>query len=129
MQTGFAALLCITSKKSHLQTSVRQMRNKLPICLLIHHWPMDGGAFVTLPQVYTEDINKPGIMHSNLGMYRIQLTGNDYVPNEEVGLHYQLHRGIGVHQTKANEARVPLKVSVFVGGPPAHTLGCCNAFA
>ncbi len=89
---------------------------------LIQHWPKDGGAFVTLPQVYTEDIDQPGIMNSNLGMYRIQLTGNDYLLNKEIGLHYQLHRGIGVHQTKANTKGVPLKVSCFVGGPPAHSL-------
>jgi 4-hydroxy-3-polyprenylbenzoate decarboxylase len=89
---------------------------------LIKHWPMDGGAFVTLPQVYTEDADKPGIANSNLGMYRIQLDGNDYALNEEIGLHYQLHRGIGVHQTKANNKGLPLKVSVFVGGPPAHSV-------
>lgn len=89
---------------------------------LIQHWPMDGGAFVTLPQVYTEDIDQPGIMKSNLGMYRIQLNGNDYVKDKEIGLHYQLHRGIGVHQTKANAKGQPLKVSCFVGGPPSHTL-------
>ena len=88
----------------------------------IIHWPNDGGAFVTLPQVYTEDIDSPGIMKSNLGMYRVQLSGNDYILNEEIGLHYQLHRGIGVHQTKANKKGVPLKVSVFAGGPPAHTV-------
>ena len=89
---------------------------------LIHHWSMDGGAFVTLPQVYTEDADKPGIGNSNLGMYRIQLDGNDYILNKEVGLHYQLHRGIGVHQTKANKKGLPLKVSCFVGGPPAHSV-------
>lgn len=88
----------------------------------IQHWPMDGGVFVTLPQVYTEDIDAPGIMKSNLGMYRIQLSGNDYVPNKEIGLHYQLHRGIGVHHTKANKKGEPLKVSIFVGGPPSHTV-------
>ena len=88
----------------------------------IHHWKKDGGAFVTLPQVYTEDIDAPGIMKSNLGMYRIQLSGNDYEPNKEIGLHYQLHRGIGVHQTKSNKKGLPLKVSCFVGGPPSHTL-------
>lgn len=93
--------------------------DKLP---LIKHWPMDGGAFVTLPQVYTEDLDKPGIMNANLGMYRIQLSGNDYIPNKEIGLHYQLHRGIGVHQSKAAKKGQPLKVSVFVGGPPSHTL-------
>jgi 4-hydroxy-3-polyprenylbenzoate decarboxylase len=86
----------------------------------IQHWPMDGGPFVTLPAVYTEDLDKPGVMQSNLGMYRIQLGGNDYVPNKEIGLHYQLHRGIGVHQTKANAKGQPLKVSIFVGGPPAN---------
>ncbi len=89
---------------------------------LIKHWEMDGGAFVTLPQVYSEDIDQPGIMQSNLGMYRIQLSGNDYVMNKEIGLHYQLHRGIGVHQTKSNAKGLPLKVSIFVGGPPSHSL-------
>ena len=88
----------------------------------IQHWPMDGGAFVTMPQVYTEDMDKPGIMHANLGMYRIQLSGNDYEPNKEVGLHYQIHRGIGVHQNKANKKGLPLKVSVFIGGPPSHSV-------
>lgn len=89
---------------------------------LIKHWPMDGGAFVTLPQVYTEDPDKAGIMNANLGMYRVQLTGNDYETNKEIGLHYQIHRGIGIHQYKANRRNEPLKVSIFVGGPPAHTL-------
>jgi 4-hydroxy-3-polyprenylbenzoate decarboxylase len=93
--------------------------DKIP---LIKHWPMDGGAFVTLPQVYSEDVDKPGIMNANLGMYRIQLNGNDYIINKEIGLHYQLHRGIGVHQSKANKLGKPLKVSIFVGGPPSHTV-------
>ena len=84
-------------------------------------WKEDGGAFITLPQVYSEDVENPGIMNSNLGMYRVQLSGNDYVPNKEVGMHYQIHRGIGVHQHKANKKGEPLKVSIFVGGPPAHT--------
>ena len=88
----------------------------------IKHWPRDGGAFVTLPQVYSEDIDMPGIMHANLGMYRIQLNGNEYKLNTEIGLHYQLHRGIGVHQTKANKKGQPLKVSIFAGGPPSHAV-------
>jgi len=86
----------------------------------IVNWPKDGGPFVTMPQVYTEDADMPGIMNANLGMYRIQLGGNDYIQDQEIGLHYQLHRGIGVHQTKANSKGQPLKVSIFVGGPPAH---------
>jgi 4-hydroxy-3-polyprenylbenzoate decarboxylase len=88
----------------------------------IHHWKKDGGAFITLPQVYSEDPQQAGILHANLGMYRVQISGNEYQQNEEVGLHYQIHRGIGVHQHKALKKGVPLKVSIFVGGPPSHSL-------
>ncbi|MCD0488926.1 UbiD family decarboxylase [Pedobacter sp. MC2016-14] len=88
----------------------------------IVNWPMDGGPFITMPQVYTEDVDKPGIFNSNLGMYRIQLAGNEYEQDKEIGLHYQIHRGIGVHQSKANAKGLPLKVSIFVGGPPSHPL-------
>ena len=118
---GLAALNALPLKNPAFKPVLEQEINisDLP---LIQHWPMDGGAFVTLPQVYTEDYDKPGIMNANLGMYRIQLTGNDYIRDKEIGLHYQLHRGIGVHQTKANKAGVPLKVSCFVGGPPSHSL-------
>lgn len=87
----------------------------------IQSWPDDGGPFVTLPQVYTEDFDRLGARNANVGMYRIQLAGNEYVPNKEIGLHYQIHRGIGVHHTKAVERGERLRVSIFVGGPPAHT--------
>lgn len=82
-------------------------------------WPQDGGPFITLPQVYSEDPRQPGWQRSNLGMYRVQLAGNSYRLNEEVGLHYQIHRGIGVHHAAAIELGVPLRVNVHVGGPPA----------
>lgn len=118
--TGLAARKALPRKMAFPGGAFEEIAiSELP---LVHHWPMDGGAFVTLPQVYTEDPEKPGIMNANLGMYRIQLNGNDYVPDQEVGLHYQIHRGIGVHQTKANNQGLPLKVSCFVGGHPAHTL-------
>lgn len=104
-----------SARKNFHKTTIDQ----LPF---IKNWPKDGGPFVTMPQVYTEDVDKPGIFNSNLGMYRIQLAGNDYELNKEIGLHYQLHRGIGIHQTKANKKGVPLKVSIFVGGPPSHPL-------
>lgn len=85
-------------------------------------WPRDGGAFVTLPQVYTEDPAAPGLKRSNLGMYRIQLSGNEYAQDEEIGLHYQLHRSIGVHQAAAMRMGKPFRVNVFVGGTPAMNL-------
>jgi 4-hydroxy-3-polyprenylbenzoate decarboxylase len=107
-------LKCSFSSGKHSTTSI----DKLP---QIVHWPNDGGAFVTLPQVYSEDIDFPGLAKSNLGMYRIQLGGNEYIQNKEIGLHYQLHRGIGVHQSKSEAKNKPLKVSIFIGGPPSHS--------
>ncbi len=100
------------------------MKNQIKLSDLpqLKSWPHDGGAFVTLPQVYSEDVRSPGIQKSNLGMYRIQISGNDYIPDEQMGLHYQIHRGIGVHHKAAMEAGKPFKVNVFVGGTPSMTL-------
>jgi 4-hydroxy-3-polyprenylbenzoate decarboxylase len=97
------------------QTTIRQLPQL--VC-----WPNDGGAFITLPLVYTEDVTRPGWRASNLGMYRVQLSGNQYEPDRQVGLHYQIHRGIGVHHAKAIERGVPFRVTVNVGGPPALAL-------
>ncbi len=116
--TAFSALPWKTS----FNAPIKFGKTNISALPQIVNWPMDGGPFVTMPQVYTEDIDKPGIMNANLGMYRIQLGGNDYIQDQEIGLHYQLHRGIGVHQTKANAQGRALKVSIFVGGPPAHPL-------
>lgn len=93
--------------------------SKLP---QIKSWPDDGGAFVTLPQVYTESGLSPGIRSSNLGMYRVQMSGNAYQQDLEAGLHYQLHRGIGVHHHEALKLGKPFRVNVFVGGPPSLTV-------
>jgi 4-hydroxy-3-polyprenylbenzoate decarboxylase len=88
----------------------------------LQSWPDDGGAFITLPQVYTEDPDRPGLARSNLGMYRVQLSGNSYELDREVGLHYQIHRGIGVHHASAIRRGESLRASIFVGGPPALTV-------
>ena len=118
--TGLTALTALPLKQSLFKSTFEKTRiSQLP---QIVNWPMDGGPFITMPQVYTEDVDKPGVMNSNLGMYRIQLAGNEYIQDKEIGLHYQIHRGIGVHQSKANKKGLPLKVSIFVGGPPSHPL-------
>ncbi len=97
------------------QTSISQLPQ-------LQCWPRDGGAFITLPQVYTEDADRPGWRHGNLGMYRVQLSGGEYQRDRQVGLHYQIHRGIGVHHAAALRRGVPFRVNIFVGGPPAMTL-------
>ncbi len=102
---------------------VQQCEARLADLPSIKCWPRDGGAFVTLPQVCTVHPEAPGnLMRSNLGMYRIQLNGNDYEPNSEVGLHYQIHRGIGVHHRAALDANESLQVAITVGGSPAMSL-------
>jgi len=97
------------------------MAHEIPLSGLpqVTCWPGDGGPFITLPAVYTEDPQAPGTQHSNLGMYRVQLAGNDYDRDREVGLHYQLHRGIGLHHAAALARGESLKVAIFVGGSPA----------
>jgi 4-hydroxy-3-polyprenylbenzoate decarboxylase len=97
------------------QTTISQLPQQVS-------WPNDGGAFITLPQVYTEDVREPGLRRSNLGMYRVQLSGNRYEPDREIGLHYQIHRSIGVHHAAALAAGKPFRANIFVGGPPAMML-------
>jgi len=85
-------------------------------------WPDDGGAYVTLPQVFSEDPLRRGLGQSNLGMYRVQISGASFAPDQELGLHYQIHRGIGVQHQKAIAAGQSFPVNIFVGGNPAMTL-------
>ncbi|NLX98651.1 MAG: UbiD family decarboxylase [Rhodopirellula sp.] len=85
-------------------------------------WPDDGGAYITLPQVYSEDPENRGFAASNLGMYRVQISGGQYEADQQVGLHYQIHRGIGAHHAAAIRRGEKLRVNVFVGGPPAMTV-------
>ncbi len=102
-------------KKKKRNNLIEITKNDLPAIVC---WPDDGGAFITMPQVYSENPVNPGWRNSNLGMYRIQIDGNQY-NTDEMGLHYQLHRGIGVHHTLAKNHNLPFKISIFVGGHPA----------
>ncbi|MEL6804033.1 MAG: UbiD family decarboxylase, partial [Bacteroidota bacterium] len=120
LDTPFVAVNALPIK-SRLGAPILHGKTTLDQLPQIQSWPMDGGPYVLLPQVYSEDPEQPGAMKSNMGMYRVQIAGNDYIPNKEIGLHYQIHRGIGVHHSKARARNEKLKVSVFVGGPPAHT--------
>jgi 4-hydroxy-3-polyprenylbenzoate decarboxylase len=120
LKAPFAAvhLLPVNSQDS----KVLQCSTTLSSLPQIVSWPRDGGAFLTLPQVYSESPAKPGFAKSNLGMYRIQISGNSYLPDKQVGLHYQIHRGIGVHHAEAIARGDLLRVNVFLGGAPAMTV-------
>ena len=88
----------------------------------LRSWPADGGAYITLPQVFTMDPDDPGLGRSNLGMYRVQLSGGKYELNRQVGIHYQIHRGIGAHHAAAIRRKEKLRVNIFVGGAPAMSV-------
>jgi len=77
-------------------------------------WPLDGGAFFTLPLVHTTD---PAGGGGNLGVYRLQR-----FDEASTGMHWQIERGGAFHFRKACELGLPLPVSVILGGPPALTL-------
>ncbi len=85
--------------------------NQLPLLKL---WPEDGGAFITLPIVYTED---PTSRIPNLGIYRMQR-----FDSQTTGMHWQIGKGGRFHYNEASRLGKALPVSVFIGGPPALIL-------
>ncbi|MGR3952463.1 MAG: UbiD family decarboxylase [Chlamydia sp.] len=96
--------------------AVEQQRVSLEELPLLTSWKEDGGAFITLPLVYTESPKNPK-RSKNLGMYRVQRFNSN-----RTGLHWQIGKGGGFHFQEAEELNVNLPVSIFIGGPPALTL-------
>ena len=85
--------------------------NELPV---LTTWQEDGGPFITLPLVYTEN---PRTKKHNLGIYRLQV-----YDSESTGLHWQIQKGGGFHYTEAEALGQALPVTAFLGGPPALIL-------
>lgn len=77
-------------------------------------WQEDGGPFITLPLVYTEN---PITKKHNLGIYRVQIYDAG-----TAGLHWQIQKGGGFHYHEAEKMNAPLPVTIFLGGPPALIL-------
>ncbi|MCM3902402.1 MAG: UbiD family decarboxylase [Pyrinomonadaceae bacterium] len=85
--------------------------NELPV---LTTWQEDGGPFITLPLVYTEN---PLTRKHNLGIYRLQV-----YDSHSTGLHWRIQKGGGFHYQQAEAQEKPLPVTVFLGGPPALIL-------
>ena len=81
---------------------------------MLTSWHSDGGAFVTLPLVYTEHPDGRG---HNLGMYRIQR-----YDDTTTGIHWQIHKGGGFHYFVAEQNNQALPLTLYIGGPPALML-------
>jgi len=112
----FASLLRVglSHRTSGAVSEVVESPAKLTSLPALKTWPRDGGAFITLPLVYTEH---PASGGSNLGMYRIQI-----FDDEQCGVHMQIGKGGGFHLAAAQAANRALPVNIFVGGPPALML-------
>ncbi|HEX6045182.1 MAG TPA: UbiD family decarboxylase [Pyrinomonadaceae bacterium] len=101
-----------TSRSPITQVVDRPARlDELPV---LTTWQEDGGPFVTLPLVYTEN---PITRKHNLGIYRIQI-----YDAHTTGLHWQIQKGGGFHYQEAERLDQSLPVTVFLGGPPALIL-------
>lgn len=91
-----------------------QRPSRLTELPMLTSWHSDGGAFVTLPLVYTEHPEGRG---HNLGMYRIHR-----YDDITTGIHWQIHKGGGYHYSVAEKRGESLPLSLFIGGPPALIL-------
>lgn len=76
-------------------------------------WPQDGGRYITLPLVYTQD---PETGVRNIGLYRLQIHDA-----QTTGMHWQVHHGGAAHHRKAEKTGKRLEVAVALGGDPALT--------
>lgn len=84
--------------------------DKLPI---LKCWPADGGNFITLPAVITED---PNSEIRNVGMYRMQQMGKN-----ATGMHWHLHKTGERHYQEYKKLGKKMPISVALGGDPAYT--------
>jgi UbiD family decarboxylase len=101
-----------TSRSPITQVVDRPARlDQLPV---LTTWQEDGGPFITLPLVYTEN---PVTRKHNLGIYRIQIHDA-----HTTGLHWQIQKGGGFHYHEAERLNQSLPVTVLLGGPPALIL-------
>ena len=80
---------------------------------ILHCWPKDGGRFITLPNVYTQD---PENGQRNVGMYRMQL-----YDGQTTGMHWQVHKVGARHGRLYYQRNEPMPVTVCLGGDPAYT--------
>jgi 4-hydroxy-3-polyprenylbenzoate decarboxylase len=80
---------------------------------ILKTWEQDGGAFITMGQVYTQNLS--GEVR-NLGMYRLQVYDKDHL-----GLHWQIHKDSASFFSEYKEANKKMPVSIAIGGDPLYT--------
>ncbi len=76
-------------------------------------WEQDGGAFITMGQVYTQSLDGEMV---NLGMYRLQVYDKNHL-----GMHWQIHKDSSHFFDQYQKAGKKMPVTVAIGGNPLYT--------
>ncbi|EJA9823083.1 menaquinone biosynthesis decarboxylase [Campylobacter coli] len=96
-----------------------ELLNSLEELPILKTWEEDAGRFITMGQVYTQNLDKT---QNNLGMYRLQVSDKN-----ELLMHWQIHKdGANFYHEYKNAGFKKMPVSVAIGGDPLY-IWCSQA--
>ncbi|EAM0816746.1 menaquinone biosynthesis decarboxylase [Campylobacter jejuni] len=96
-----------------------EILNSLEELPILKTWEDDAGKFITMGQVYTQNLDKT---QNNLGMYRLQMSDKN-----ELLIHWQIHKdGANFYHEYKNAGFKKMPVSIAIGGNPLY-IWCSQA--
>ncbi|EKS1604144.1 menaquinone biosynthesis decarboxylase [Campylobacter coli] len=96
-----------------------EILNSLEELPILKTWEEDAGKFITMGQVYTQNLDKT---QNNLGMYRLQMSDKN-----ELLIHWQIHKdGANFYHEYKNAGFKKMPVSIAIGGDPLY-IWCSQA--
>ncbi|EAJ8153271.1 menaquinone biosynthesis decarboxylase [Campylobacter coli] len=96
-----------------------ELLNSLEELPILKTWEEDAGRFITMGQVYTQNLDKT---QNNLGMYRLQVSDKN-----ELLMHWQIHKdGANFYHEYKNAGFKKMPVSIAIGGEPLY-IWCSQA--
>ncbi|EJJ8696510.1 menaquinone biosynthesis decarboxylase [Campylobacter jejuni] len=96
-----------------------EILNSLEELPILKTWEDDAGKFITMGQVYTQNLDKT---QNNLGMYRLQTSDKN-----ELLMHWQIHKdGANFYHEYKNAGFKKMPVSIAIGGDPLY-IWCSQA--
>ncbi|NGY49583.1 menaquinone biosynthesis decarboxylase [Campylobacter coli] len=96
-----------------------EILNSLEELPILKTWEEDAGKFITMGQVYTQNLDKT---QNNLGMYRLQMSDKN-----ELLMHWQIHKdGANFYHEYKNAGFKKMPVSIAIGGDPLY-IWCSQA--
>ncbi|EAH6106364.1 menaquinone biosynthesis decarboxylase [Campylobacter coli] len=96
-----------------------ELLNSLEELPILKTWEEDAGRFITMGQVYTQNLDKT---QNNLGMYRLQMSNKN-----ELLIHWQIHKdGANFYHEYKNAGFKKMPVSIAIGGDPLY-IWCSQA--